>query len=57
MNENEKDVKELSNHELFIRLSETLRRDAALQELLDRGWTNEQIREVITRVNSHVPRF
>ena len=53
----DKDVKQLSEGELFLRLSETLSKDAALQELLARGWTNEQIRETILRVSRLVPRF
>ena len=53
----DKDVKQLSEGELFLRLSETLSKDAALQELLARGWINEQIRETILRVSRLVPRF
>ncbi len=52
-----KDLTKFSDNELFIKLSETLNKDAALQELLKRGWTNEQIRETISRVTSLVPRF
>ncbi len=52
-----KDLKELSDSELFIQLSETLNKDKALEELLKRGWTQEQIRETILRVSSLVPRF
>ena len=53
----EKDITKLSDSELFISLSEKYIKDEALNELLKRRWTHEQILETILRVSNLLPRI
>ncbi len=53
----EKNIKQMSDTELFAKLTETLNKDSALQELKERGWTDEMIREIILRTNRMIPKI